>query len=81
MIGFDADHMNAIMVKLVQTGDPQLYKIEIGSRFEDGLQSIVHPIDVQYDKRENAYELGTSPFEIHKYVMNNRSLSTSTEEE
>ena len=64
MIGFDADHTNAIMVKLVQTGDPRIYKIEIGLRFEERLQSMVHPIDVQYSKRENAYELGTSPFEI-----------------
>ena len=81
VIGFDADLTNAIMVKLVQTGDPRLYKIEIGSRFEKGLQSIVHPIDVQYDERENAYELRTSPSEIHKYVMSNRSLSSSTEEQ
>ena len=47
MTGFDADHRNAMVVKLVRTGDPQLFKIEIGSRFKRTfsqyyIQSVLH---------------------------------------
>jgi len=81
VLAVDYERQVVAMSELEETDQPGKYRMNIGTWFEEELQSIVSPIDVNYQDGTNMYVLRTPKREIHTYVRKGMETAAAADDE